>query len=244
MWVWRQTAKAKVMLLQGCQPVLLAPAPPNQGQGYCPHRNKTPSQIFSWPGWTFVVNSKEDGQQWSTTLGWWWGFTEVRRREGWVEAGVAQGKASVCFGGNKAQRRAQEDEALLILLRFSVHDCYRVNRRQWEGFLLALLTVTFAHHFFPCPSEAVLKEKHIQKNRDGQRKLYKIPLPAPRWPPARNAWTTSVLRNSAFCHNFITVGHFFGKTRKYWLFQALNQDFPQDKGKKFIETIFYLHHFV
>lgn len=93
-------------------------------------------------------------------------------------SGSGQG-FSLALGVTRPQRRAQEDEALLILLRFSAHDCYRVNRRQWEGFLLALLTVTFAHHFFPCPSEAVLKEKHIQKNRDGQRKLYKIPLPAP-----------------------------------------------------------------
>lgn len=137
-------------------PSVPAPAPPNQGQGYCPHRNKTPSQIFPWPGQTFVVHSKEDSQQWSTTLGGWWGFTEVQHRGGWVEAGVGLGKACLALGVTRPQRRAQENEEPLILLRFSVHACCRVNRRQWEGFLLALSTVTFAHHFFPCPSEAAL----------------------------------------------------------------------------------------
>lgn len=59
----------------------------------------------------------------------------------------------------RLQRRAQENEEPPILLRFSVYVCYRVSRRQWEGFLLALWTVTFARPFFPCPSEAALKHE-------------------------------------------------------------------------------------
>lgn len=74
-----------------------------------------------------------------------------------MEAGGALGKACLALGVTRAQRRAQQNKELLILLRFSVHVCCRVNKRQREGFLLALWTVTFTHCFFPYPSEAALK---------------------------------------------------------------------------------------
>lgn len=45
---------------RGANPSALAPPQPHQGQRYCPHNNKTPSQIFSWPGETFGADSKKD----------------------------------------------------------------------------------------------------------------------------------------------------------------------------------------
>lgn len=118
--------------------------PPRYSPGQAEHLLLIPKRTVSSgaPRW----DDGEDLQKFST-------------EGGSVEAGVAQGKA---LGVTRPQRRAQENEAPLILIRFSVHVCYRVNRRQWEGFLLALLTAAFTHHFFPCPSEAALKEKHIQ----------------------------------------------------------------------------------
>lgn len=74
----RQTAEAEVMLPARAEVPTCLRWPrhsPHEGRCYCPHQSKNPSQIFSWPGRTFVDSRKDSTavEQHTGIMGWIYG---------------------------------------------------------------------------------------------------------------------------------------------------------------------------
>lgn len=114
----------------------------------------------------------------------------------------------------------EEPAEPLNLLWFSVQVCSRVYRRQQRGLPWASWTMTLTCHLFPRLSKVALKQDWgADPTEQGwEGKWYKTLFLPLHWCSVGNAWKAPALGNFTFCHNFIIVGHFFGKRRKHLFF--------------------------